>query len=120
MGEETTLLGQGPFLHVDWNDAWLSELISPDAERSRERESGRVQRDDNEIENQRVVVNQKLGFWEKVEKWLVAEGEGTEKERGCVHVAASMPSRSRRKSNAPSSWDSCIALRTKGARSTWR
>lgn len=28
--------------------------------------------------------------------------------------------RSRRKSNAPSSWDSCIALRTKGARSTWR
>ncbi|MDC7285778.1 AIPR family protein [Bifidobacterium thermophilum] len=80
-------------LHVDWNDAWLSELISPDAERSRERESGRVQRDDNEIENQRVVVNQKPEFWEKVEKWLVTEGEGTEKERGCVHVAASMPSK---------------------------
>ena len=78
-----------------------------------------MQRDDNEIENQRVVIKQKPGFWEKVEKWLVVEGKGTEKERGCVHVAASMPYKIPTESSAPSSWDSCIASRTKGARSIW-
>lgn len=80
-------------LHVDWDRAWLNELISPMEEKSQERASAKLQRSDSGIEYQSVVIRQGSEFWQKVANWLIAENEGTEKERGCVNVAASMPRR---------------------------
>lgn len=80
-------------LDVDWNDEWLNELIAPGKAKSQDKESARNQRSDNNIENQRLVIKQGADFWRNVERWLFAENEGTEKERGCVSVAADMPSK---------------------------
>lgn len=78
-------------LDVDWNDEWLKELITPDQAKAQDKESIRNQRNDNDIENQKLVVRQGPDFWRNVAKWLIEENEGTEKERGCVEYAAEMP-----------------------------
>lgn len=80
-------------LHVDWNQAWLSELISPREEWSRNRSSAKEQRETNGMEYTVAVVNTGPQFWKEVAQWLVTENEGDEKERGCVNVAAAMPSK---------------------------
>lgn len=80
-------------LHVDWNPTWISQLISPEEERSLSRNSMKEQQETNGIESQTAVVKAGAEFWENVGKWLDAENEGTEKERGCIKVAASMPSK---------------------------
>lgn len=78
-------------LEVDWNGEWLKELITPDQAKAQDRESIRNQRNDNGIEDQKLVVKQGAVFWQNVAKWLAEENEGTEKERGCVEYAAEMP-----------------------------
>ena len=80
-------------LHVDWNQGWLSELISPREEWSRNRSSSREQRETNGIEYTAAVVKAGPKFWKEVAQWLLDEDEGDEKERGCVNVAAAMPSK---------------------------
>ena len=80
-------------LHVDWNQGWLSELISPREEWSRNRSSSREQRETNGIEYTAAVVKAGPKFWKEVSQWLLDEDEGDEKERGCVNVAAAMPSK---------------------------
>lgn len=78
-------------IHVDWNQAWLDQLISPEEERSLNRSSAKDQKETTGIEYQAAVVNMGAGFWKEVAQWLVKENEGTERERGCVKTAASMP-----------------------------
>lgn len=80
-------------LHVDWNQDWLSGLISPREEWSRNRSSSREQRETNGIEYTAAVVNAGPKFWKDVAQWLIDEDEGDEKERGCVNVAAAMPAK---------------------------
>lgn len=80
-------------LHVDWNQDWLSELISPREAWSRNRSSSREQRETNGIEYTAAIVNAGPKFWKDVAQWLLDEDEGDEKERGCVNVAAAMPAK---------------------------
>lgn len=80
-------------LDVDWNQAWLSELISPREAWSRNRSSAKEQRETNGMEYTAAVVNAGPQFWKEVAQWLVTENEGDEKERGCVNVATAMPSK---------------------------
>lgn len=80
-------------LHVDWNPAWLNQLISPKEERTRNRSSAKEQRETNGIEYTAAVINAGAKFWKDVAQWLISENEGDEKERGCVNVAASIPAK---------------------------
>ena len=80
-------------LHVNWNQAWLSELISPREAWSRNRNSSKRQRETNGMEYTAAVVNAGPQFWKDVAQWLIAENEGDEKERGCVNVAANIPAK---------------------------
>ncbi|MBW3090060.1 AIPR family protein [Bifidobacterium miconisargentati] len=80
-------------LHVEWNKAWLDELISPREEWRRNRHSSKEQRETNGIEYTSSVVKMGAPFWKDVAQWLIDENEGDVKERGCVNVAASMPSK---------------------------
>lgn len=80
-------------LHVDWNPAWLNQLISPKEEWTRNRSSAKEQRETNGIEYTASVINAGAKFWKDVAQWLISENEGDEKERGCVNVAASIPAK---------------------------
>lgn len=80
-------------LHVDWNPAWLNQLISPKEEWTRNRSSAKEQRGTNGIEYTASVINAGAKFWKDVAQWLISENEGDEKERGCVNVAASIPAK---------------------------
>lgn len=80
-------------LHVDWNPAWLNQLISPKEEWTRNRSSAKEQRETNGIEYTAAVINAGAKFWKDVAQWLLSENEGDEKERGCVNVAASIPAK---------------------------
>ena len=80
-------------LHVDWNPAWLNQLISPKEEWTRNRSSAKEQRETNGIEYTAAVINAGAKFWKDVAQWLISENEGDEKERGCVNVAASIPAK---------------------------
>lgn len=78
-------------LDIPWSDAWLSELIDPSMVRSRNRESAKIQRQDNKMEATALIIKKGALFWKDVSRWLVSENEGSEKERGCVNVAANLP-----------------------------
>lgn len=78
-------------LDIPWSDAWLSELIDSSMVRSRNRESAKIQRQDNKMEATALIIKKGALFWKDVSRWLVSENEGSEKERGCVNVAANLP-----------------------------
>ncbi|WEV71928.1 AIPR family protein [Bifidobacterium sp. ESL0790] len=78
-------------IDVEWDVDWLSELISPDEEKTRQHESTKDQKEINGIEATKAVVKAGPAFWKGVSQWLVDENEGTAKERGCVEYAAAMP-----------------------------
>ena len=66
-------------LHVDWNPAWLNQLISPKEEWTRNRSSAKEQRETNGIEYTASVINAGAKFWKDVAQWLISENEGDEK-----------------------------------------
>ena len=55
------------------------------------RESAKIQRQDNKMEATALIIKKGALFWKDVSRWLVSENEGSEKERGCVNVAANLP-----------------------------
>ena len=78
---------------IEWDPAWVDELIQPEEEKERIQKSSSEQKEVDSIEGQRIVVYVGPGFWRQVLAWLNSESEGTEKERGCVEVASRMPTR---------------------------
>ena len=76
---------------VQWDEAWLAELISIEEEREITSEGKKDQKELNGIEAQSVVVEAGAQFWQDVLDWCIKEGEGTEKERGILRYAAAMP-----------------------------
>ena len=87
-GQNTEMLGAIKLKKVDWDKEWLGELIDLDEEKDIQREGSRNQKTLNGIEAQTAVCEMGSGFWQNVLNWCLAEGEGTEKERGIcsMHV----------------------------------
>ncbi len=78
---------------VQWDEGWLAELISTAGEREIKSEGAKEQKELNGIEAQSIVVEAGAQFWQDVLNWCIKEGEATEKERGILRYAASMPSK---------------------------
>lgn len=78
---------------VDWDKEWLGELIDLDEEKDIQREGSRNQKTLNGIEAQTAVCEMGSGFWQNVLNWCLAEGEGTEKERGILQYACALPNK---------------------------
>jgi hypothetical protein len=81
-------------LDTNWDEGWIAELISTQEAKEIEREGARDQGVRNGIEAQTMVADAGPRFWEKVLNWCIAEGEGSEKERGIlIGYATKMPHR---------------------------
>lgn len=78
---------------VDWNEEWLDELISIAEEREIKSAGLKDQAELNGIEAQTMVVEAGAEFWSNVLNWCAREKEASEKERGILRVAASMPAK---------------------------
>ena len=78
---------------VQWDEAWLAELISTAEEREIKSEGAKEQEKLNGLEAQSIVVEAGAQFWQNVLNWCIKEGEAAEKERGILRYAASMPSK---------------------------
>lgn len=78
---------------VEWDEGWVSELISIDEENEIKGEGAREQKELNGIEAQSIVVEAGAQFWQNVLGWCIKEGEATDKERGILQYAAAMPSK---------------------------
>ena len=78
---------------VSWDKGWISELMSPEDEREIKIEGAKDQKELNGIEAQSLVVEAGAQFWKDVLNWCIKENEATDKERGILKVAASMPSK---------------------------
>lgn len=78
---------------VQWDEAWLAELISTAEEREIKSEGAKEQEKLNGLEAQSIVVEAGAQFWQNVLNWCIKEGEAAEKERGILRHAASMPSK---------------------------
>lgn len=78
---------------VEWDEGWVSELISIDEENEIKGEGAREQKELNGIEAQSLVVEAGAQFWQNVLNWCIKEGEATDKERGILQYAAAMPSK---------------------------
>jgi len=76
---------------VQWDDDWVSELISTDEEKDIKSAAVRDQKELNGIEAQSAVVEAGFQFWKNVLDWCIKEGEATEKERGILRYATTMP-----------------------------
>ena len=80
-------------VEVQWDEAWLTELISTAEEHEIKSEGAKEQEKLNGIEAQSIVVEAGAQFWQDVLNWCIKEGEIAEKERGILRHAASMPSK---------------------------
>lgn len=78
---------------VEWDNGWVSELISMDEENKIKGEGARAQKELNGIEAQSIVVEAGAQFWQSVLAWCIKEDEATDKERGILRYAAAMPSK---------------------------
>lgn len=79
--------------NVCWDEGWISELISLEEEREIKSEGVKDQKELNGIEAQSIVVEAGAQFWQNVLEWCKKEGEATDKERGILQYAASMPNK---------------------------
>ena len=79
--------------NVYWDEGWISELISLEEEREIKSEGVKDQKELNGIEAQSIVVEAGAQFWQNVLEWCKKEGEATDKERGILQYAASMPNK---------------------------
>ncbi|MDO4429260.1 MAG: AIPR family protein [Atopobiaceae bacterium] len=79
--------------NVYWDEGWISELISLGEEREIKSEGVKDQKELNGIEAQSIVVEAGAQFWQNVLEWCKKEGESTDKERGILQYAASMPNK---------------------------
>lgn len=80
-------------LEIEWDNGWVSELISVDEENEIKGKGAREQKELNGIEAQSIVVEAGAQFWQNVLAWCIKEGEATDKERGTLQYAAAMPSK---------------------------
>lgn len=80
-------------VRVQWDEEWVSELISTDEEKDIKSAGARDQKELNGIEAQSVVVEAGSQFWKNVLDWCIKEGEATEKERGILRYATAMPAK---------------------------
>lgn len=79
---------------VAWDEEWLSELIDLDEDKEIRSEGIRNQKELDGIEAQSIVVERGAQFWQDVLNWCQKEGEAiTDKERGILKCAASIPSK---------------------------
>lgn len=79
--------------NVYWDEGWISELINLEEEREIKSEGVKDQKELNGIEAQSIVVEAGAQFWQNVLEWCKKEGEATDKERGILQYAASMPNK---------------------------
>lgn len=79
--------------NVYWDEGWTSELIGLEEEREIKSEGVKDQKELNRIEAQSIVVEAGAQFWQNVLEWCKKEGEATDKERGILQYAASMPNK---------------------------
>lgn len=80
-------------VRVQWDEDWVSELISVEEEKDIKSAGARDQKELNGIEAQSAVVEAGPQFWRNVLDWCVKEGEATEKERGILRYATTMPAK---------------------------
>lgn len=78
---------------TQWDEEWLSELISTAEEREIKSAGIKDQDELNGIEAQTMVVEAGAEFWNNVLNWCIREKEASDKERGILQVAASMPAK---------------------------
>jgi putative uncharacterized protein (fragment) len=90
---------------VAWNEEWLAELISLDAEEDIRRKGAKDQREINGVQAQMKVVNAGADFWKALLDWCVLEHEASEKERSVLQRAASIPN------HIPSDKESVLLLK---------
>lgn len=89
--------------NVQWDEEWVSELISLEEQRDIQNEGKAEQKVLNGIEAQTQVVEAGAEFWKKVLDWCIKEGEGTENERTYLKYASAIPTK------IPTDWQS-VAL----------
>lgn len=80
-------------VQVQWDEDWISELISTEEERDIKSAGARDQKELNGIEAQSIVVEAGPQFWQDILDWCTKEGEATDKERGILRYAAAMPNK---------------------------
>ena len=78
---------------VDWDPAFVAELKDEAAEKETLEEAAQDQKMLNGIEAQEIVWQEGAEFWNDVYNWMIRQGEGSDKDRGIVHTAASMTNR---------------------------
>lgn len=78
---------------VAWDEGWISELISIEEEEEIKNQGAKEQKELNGIEAQSVVVEAGAQFWQNVLNWCIKEGEATDRERGILQYAGSMPNK---------------------------
>ena len=78
---------------VDWDPTFIEKLTDKDAEKETLHEAAQDQKILNGIEAQEIVWQEGAEFWNDVYNWMIRQGEGSDKDRGIVHTAASMTSR---------------------------
>lgn len=74
-----------------WNSDFIKNLLNKKTASSINRQSVKLQKETDSINYTISVVNMGSDFWERVHTWLIEEGEGSEKERAYVAIAAAMP-----------------------------
>lgn len=80
-------------VRTEWDEEWLGELISLAEEREIKSAGLKDQEELNGIEAQTMVVEAGAEFWNDVLNWCIREKEASDKERGILQVAASMPAK---------------------------
>lgn len=80
-------------VQTQWDEEWLGELISIAAEREITSAGLKDQEELNGIEAQTMVVEAGAEFWNNVLNWCIREKEASDKERGILQVAASIPTK---------------------------
>lgn len=78
-------------MQVQWDDGWISELISVEEERDIQSTAARDQKELNGIAAQTAVVDAGAQFWRDVLDWCIKEDEATVKERGILRYATAIP-----------------------------
>lgn len=78
-------------LRIEWPDSLSEDLMSSVERRDQERSSVRQQRVLNGIELQTAVVEAGAEFWRQVSDWGIRAGRLSDRDRGILDVAISIP-----------------------------
>lgn len=76
---------------VAWPDQWLTELMGKAEQAQRKKSAKQVQKIDNGIEVQALVINAGPEVWKEIKRWGQGRGLITAREAGILDVCSSIP-----------------------------